>query len=133
LLPCPFCGSPAMFDAVPRVDGEPNAGGEYIECTGVACKVTTRLMFPVHDSVKPLLAEVWNRRALQNPTEQGQEVVSVPREMLKRAETMLRTHAQWYDGVDKVGAGHDEDTVLVSLPNQVRIVDMADDIKEALK
>ena len=51
---------------------------------------------------------------------------------LEKAETMLREHAAWTDGVDRVGAGHQEDIVIVSLPNHVRIIDTADDCRDAL-
>lgn len=53
---------------------------------------------------------------------------------LERAETMLRQHADWTDGVyirnpDK---GADEDLVIVHLPNKVAIIDLADDARDRL-
>lgn len=60
LKPCPFCGSDAEFDAVASVDGEPNAGGMFVQCLG--CQVCSRLIFPCGDDPKPLLLDAWNRR-----------------------------------------------------------------------
>ena len=72
---CPFCGSSAKFGTVPDTDYRdgtemPNAGGEYIECTNIACAATTMLVFPTMADAKPLLVEKWNRRsnAAHEPT-----------------------------------------------------------------
>lgn len=57
---CPCCGSAAEFRCVPG-GGDENSGGEFIEC--IECGLTTPLLFPCMEDVKPLLAEKWNRRA----------------------------------------------------------------------
>ena len=59
---CPCCGSAAEFRAVPAEAEEDveNAGAEWIEC--IVCGLTTPMMFPIMQDVKPLLAEKWNRR-----------------------------------------------------------------------
>lgn len=56
-------------------------------------------------------------------------------DVLSRAEAMLRKHFQWTEGVyvRRPEAGRDEDLVIVSLPERVQIVDMADDLRDALK
>lgn len=59
LRPCPFCGSEGAFGEVQ--EGE-NFGGQFIECTNPMCGCSTCLKFPAMDSVKELLAEVWNNR-----------------------------------------------------------------------
>ncbi len=65
LLPCPFCGGEAAFVRNEECgdDGEPheNFGGEWVECA--KCRACTNIRFPLMESVKPLLAEQWNRRA----------------------------------------------------------------------
>jgi Lar family restriction alleviation protein len=60
LLPCPFCGGTAQFQSIPNEDGDPQAGGEYVECS--QCQSCTNLVFPLMDGVKRQLAERWNRR-----------------------------------------------------------------------
>ena len=58
---CPCCGSAAEFRAVPHDAPEDDyPGGEWIEC--IVCCLTTPMMFPTMEDVKPLLAEKWNRR-----------------------------------------------------------------------
>lgn len=59
---CPCCGSAAEFREVPNDEDtdDVNAGGQYVEC--IVCGLTTALMFPLMEDVKPLLAEKWNRR-----------------------------------------------------------------------
>lgn len=56
---CPCCGSAAEFRCVQGEDDD-NFGGEFIEC--IVCGLTTPLLFPCMEEVKPLLAEKWNRR-----------------------------------------------------------------------
>jgi hypothetical protein len=72
LLPCPFCGSPAEFGAVPyerKYAGDDDCrinhdhGGEFIQCTNSACSASSMLIFPTMDDAKPHLIEKWNRRA----------------------------------------------------------------------
>ena len=85
LKPCPFCGGPAKFSVCPTTltleSGKkienPNAGGEYIECVSNRCGVETMAIFP-HAMVdaKPLLADIWNTRALQSqPTAERADLV----------------------------------------------------------
>ena len=67
LLPCPFCGANAKFGCVPDTDKyskakNPDAGGEYIECTNSACGASTLLIFPTMADAKPFLRERWNHR-----------------------------------------------------------------------
>lgn len=64
ILPCPFCCSAAKFGEV-TTEGD-NFGGQFIECTNPQCGCSTRLMFPLMDSVKELLAETWNRRTSES-------------------------------------------------------------------
>jgi Lar family restriction alleviation protein len=64
LKPCPFCGGAAQFQSIPNEDGDPQAGGEYVECS--QCQNCTNLVFPLMDDVKRELAERWNRRAEQS-------------------------------------------------------------------
>jgi Lar family restriction alleviation protein len=64
LKPCPFCGGAAQFQSIPNEDGNPQAGGEYVECS--QCQSCTNLVFPLMDDVKRELAGRWNRRAEQS-------------------------------------------------------------------
>ena len=63
LLPCPFCGSAAIFRRSKERQNNPNFGAEWIECSNRACGTSTQLRFPCMEDVKPLLAETWNRLA----------------------------------------------------------------------
>ena len=58
---CPFCGGAARFGkCVPgEMEGE-NDGAEYIECCD--CGASTCLVFPLMDSAKQVLRDMWNRR-----------------------------------------------------------------------
>ncbi len=56
LGPCPFCGGDAEI-------GVEVQGGYFVQCTNAACGVSSALIFPLMDDVKPLLIERWNRRA----------------------------------------------------------------------
>lgn len=58
LRQCPCCGAPAEFRTVS--EGE-NAGGKYAECT--KCGLSTKLFFPIHESVDALITAHWNARA----------------------------------------------------------------------
>lgn len=60
IKPCPCCGRDARFEEVP--EGQQNSGGIYIECTNKLCRLSTNLMFPLMDDVRPELAQKWNRR-----------------------------------------------------------------------
>lgn len=62
--PCPCCGGPAGIQQIdPREESE-NAGGYFIACGNTLCGITTSLRFACGDDPKPLLAEAWNKRAL---------------------------------------------------------------------
>ncbi len=58
---CPFCGSKAKFDICTDEELE-NWNGEWITCINNQCGISTGIFFPSMDSVKELLAEIWNRR-----------------------------------------------------------------------
>lgn len=57
LKPCPFCGGEARKVAVTEPS---NVGGYVIACSG--CEASTRVWFPVKDSVDQILREAWNQR-----------------------------------------------------------------------
>lgn len=58
---CPFCGGPARFGkCVPGEQEGENDGAEYVECCD--CGASTCLVFPLMDSAKPVLRDMWNRR-----------------------------------------------------------------------
>lgn len=59
LLPCPCCGSKAIFGQAD--DGE-YEGGHFVECTNDLCGLTIALIYACGDDPKPLLSERWNRR-----------------------------------------------------------------------
>ena len=64
LMPCPFCGSEAVFG---QIDDDcdpphPDQGGHFIQCTNGRCGASTNLRYAAGDDPKPLLAEQWNRR-----------------------------------------------------------------------
>lgn len=59
--PCPFCGGGASFGRIYDPDHR-DFGGEYISCDVPNCEVTTPLIFPTMEDVKPKLLERWNRR-----------------------------------------------------------------------
>lgn len=68
LLCCPFCNGPARFGkCVPGEQEGENDGAEYVECCD--CGASTCLVFPVMDSAKQVLRDMWNRRTL--PEEQA--------------------------------------------------------------
>lgn len=104
LKPCPFCGDDARYICVPTDDEEdPNAGGEYIECS--SCGASTTIYFPVKDSVERILMERWNRRAPASLPAQdaasGQETNSLKGGDCHPRDRSLRT------GQDSVtGAAH---------------------------
>lgn len=58
LKPCPFCGGAAQIVAVEEPS---NQGGFVVACDD--CQCSTRVWFPVKDSVDRVLREAWNRRA----------------------------------------------------------------------
>lgn len=58
LLPCPFCGSAKVTAKNEHTD---LSGGYYIECS--ACLACTGLRYACGEDPRPLLAELWNRRA----------------------------------------------------------------------
>lgn len=82
LLACPCCGGPAAFVRVPNStdekDNDPNAGGEFIECT--ACQLSTFIMFPLKESVKRQLAERWNKRTQPPAADPAGELLLEARE-----------------------------------------------------
>jgi len=59
LLPCPFCGSRAVFDEVKDEDSV-DFGGHFVRCT--RCLASYGLKFANKEDPRPLLAEKWNRR-----------------------------------------------------------------------
>ena len=61
LKPCPFCGHAATFGRIGDIDSRDH-GGEYVSCDNPRCEVTTPLIWPNMEDVRPLLAERWNRR-----------------------------------------------------------------------
>jgi Lar family restriction alleviation protein len=60
LSPCPFCGHAAYFRLIDTNEADPNFGAMFVECGN--CHVSTPLIFPVMDDVKPALSDIWNRR-----------------------------------------------------------------------
>lgn len=57
LKPCPFCGGEAKLA---EVEEESNRGGYVVAC--IRCECSTRVWFPVKDSVDRILREAWNKR-----------------------------------------------------------------------
>ena len=58
---CPFCGGPARFGKCGHGEQEgENDGAEYVECCD--CGASTCLVFPLMDSAKQVLCDMWNRR-----------------------------------------------------------------------
>ncbi len=58
---CPFCGGTARFGkCVPGEQEGENDGAEYVECCD--CGASTCLVFPLMDSAKQVLRDMWNRR-----------------------------------------------------------------------
>lgn len=57
---CPFCGGEAEFTTIDEEDNPNISGGEYARCK--SCAVSTKLFFPLMDSVDELIAEAWNMR-----------------------------------------------------------------------
>ena len=61
---CPFCGGAARFGkCVPGEQEGENDGAEYVECCD--CGASTCLVFPLMDSAKQVLRDMWNRRPCQ--------------------------------------------------------------------
>jgi Lar family restriction alleviation protein len=58
LKPCPFCGGVA---AIIDVEELGNIGGKVVQCR--SCEASTRVWFPIKDSVDSILREEWNRRS----------------------------------------------------------------------
>lgn len=58
LKPCPFCGGQAMKFAVEELS---NLGGYVVQCK--SCEASTRVWFPIKDSVDKILLDAWNKRA----------------------------------------------------------------------
>ena len=60
---CPFCGGTARFGkCVPGEQEGENDGAEYVECCD--CGASTCLVFPLMDSAKQVLRDMWNRRSV---------------------------------------------------------------------
>ena len=58
---CPFCGGTARFGkCVPGEQEGENDAAEYVECCD--CGASTCLVFPLMDSAKQVLRDMWNRR-----------------------------------------------------------------------
>jgi Lar family restriction alleviation protein len=57
LKPCPFCGGKAEKVEVTEPS---NVGGYVVQCRD--CEASTRVWFPIKDSVDHILAEAWNKR-----------------------------------------------------------------------
>ena len=58
---CPFCGGAARFGkCAPGEQEGDNDGAEYVECHD--CGASTCLVFPLMDSAKQVLRDMWNRR-----------------------------------------------------------------------
>ena len=83
IKPCPCCGWDARFEEV--TEGQQNSGGIYIECTNELCRLSTNLMFPLMDDVRPELAQKWNRRVPVTVSEKG-EAEMLPDFIRKRIE-----------------------------------------------
>lgn len=107
LLPCPFCGSKSRFgicqNTIVTVDdsgnkmqevSNPDAGGEYVECTNNSCGATTMIIFPTMADAKPLLVEKWNRRAAAPKQEQPNAAPTVLKSVLSKDGKLL---ARFYD------------------------------------
>lgn len=60
-LPCPFCSGAASIQTIEHVDGDPNSGGQFVECDD--CGACSAVRFACGDDPVPLLIEAWNRRA----------------------------------------------------------------------
>ena len=59
---CPFCGGAARFGKCePGEQEDDNDGAEYVECCD--CGASTCLVFPLMDSAKQVLRDMWNRRS----------------------------------------------------------------------
>ena len=61
LKSCAHCGGEAEFGQVPHQPETENSGGVFVEC--LQCGATTRLVFPCVEDPRPILLEIWNRRA----------------------------------------------------------------------
>jgi hypothetical protein len=66
LKPCPCCGGIAEMRQI--YDGE-NVGAYFVECTNLECGLSTRIMFSCGEDCRPILCEIWNRRAPAAPAE----------------------------------------------------------------
>ena len=74
---CPFCGGTARFGkCVPGEQEGENDGAEYVECCD--CGASTCLVFPLMDSAKQVLRDMWNRRTLPDSKTPNVEFSGVP-------------------------------------------------------
>lgn len=64
LLNCPMCGSAAEMQQIEDEESD-DFGAYFIQCSERICGISTHLYFACGDDPKPLLIEVWNRRANQ--------------------------------------------------------------------
>jgi hypothetical protein len=90
LLPCPFCGSEAIFQECTDPDDEANFGGWYIDCTG--CIATSDLRFASKEDPRPLLAEAWNRRVLPPGSDPSPAPCLDAKEMMRDVFTSWLKH-----------------------------------------
>lgn len=66
LLPCPFCGHPAIMQIGNNGSGDDDGGvtsDYYIECANEDCGVSTPVIYGGEDSANQL-TEIWNARKL---------------------------------------------------------------------
>ncbi len=114
LKPCPFCGEAARFgevgEDVDHDDEIENEGGQFVACSNRQCGASTMLMFPLMESVKRELADLWNTRtppaAVENgelATSDGLRVDAEPR--LTRAEWEREQEAEYQHYVETHGHG----------------------------
>jgi Lar family restriction alleviation protein len=110
LKPCPFCGGAAQFQSIPNEDGNPQAGGEYVECS--QCQSCTNLVFPLMDDVKRELAGRWNRRAEQSELALAEARRKVLEEALKIAEN--------YEDVEDRSDGTQQGNLAMTIASEIR-------------
>jgi hypothetical protein len=90
LLPCPCCGSPAHFFKI-NDDDSRDHGGEGICCGRSDLCLTTGLMFACGEDVKPMLAELWNRRPAPTTEPTAKPITGLTGEMVMSAHALCPT------------------------------------------
>lgn len=68
LLPCPFCGNKAAVIHL-NEEEDPCFGGYLAQCK--KCFASSAVVFPLQEPVETIVAEKWNRRALQAGPQTG--------------------------------------------------------------